>query len=194
MSKACSVKGCDHKYYARGWCDMHYQRNQKYGSPHGGKRNHASLEERFWRYVDKRGPDECWLWTASRVAPLGYGQIQTGGKGSPRTGAHRVSFKLANGFDPPIVMHTCDNPPCVNPAHLKAGTHAENSADMVSKGRWNGNRRCGLDCPNAKLDPDKVREIRAHPEISHAEFARRFEVGTTVIRSVRSGKTWKHIE
>jgi hypothetical protein len=192
MSKSCSIEGCQRVYYARGWCEMHYQRNQKYGTPLGGDRNHASLEERFWRRVNRLQPDGCWIWTG-KTERNGYGRIQEGGKGSSQIGAHRLAFRIANGFDPEVVMHTCDNPPCVNPAHLRAGSYAENSADMKAKGRWKGGVTLGLAHPCAKLDPEKVREIRASPEVSHAELARRYGVGATVIRAVRSGKTWKHI-
>jgi hypothetical protein len=170
---------------------MHWRRARKHGDPLAG-RNHAPLEERFWRYVAKAGPDECWLWTA-KTESNGYGRMQQGGKGSPMIGAHRLSFMIANGFYPEVVMHTCDNPPCVNPNHLRAGSFAENTQDMVGKGRWRGGVTLGVEHPCAKLDPDKVRFIRANPDASHAELARKFGVGTTVIRAVRSGKTWGHV-
>lgn len=191
MANSCSVSGCQRKYYALGFCEMHWRRNRKYGSPLEG-RNHAPLEERFWRYVDKRDPDECWEWTAKRERN-GYGRIQVGGKGSSQLGAHRVSFRLANGYDPEVVMHSCDNPACVNPAHLKSGTYSENTQDMIRKGRWRGGVSLGTDNALAKLDPDKVRFIRANPDMTHAALARMFGVGCTVIRMVRSGRTWKHV-
>lgn len=97
---------------------------RRYGRP---------LAERFWEKVDRRGPDECWMWTASRRA-LGYGQIRIGGKSRK---AHRVAYELANGPIPAgmAVLHGCDNPPCVNPAHLRAGTMTDNVRDMVTRGR-----------------------------------------------------------
>jgi hypothetical protein len=91
-----------------------------------------SLGERFWSRVDKSG--ECWLWTGSRNA-AGYGRTSVNDK---TTAAHRVSLLLA-GVDiaGKIVRHICDNPPCVNPAHLRIGTQSENIVDMYQKGRAN---------------------------------------------------------
>ncbi len=88
---------------------------------------------RFWAKVDKTG--ECWLWTGRRDKD-GYGRFRPNGKSCDR-GAHRVSFVLHGGTIPDgaFVCHSCDNPPCVNPAHLWLGTAQDNSDDMVSKGR-----------------------------------------------------------
>jgi len=94
-----------------------------------------TLEQRFWRKVDRRGPDECWPWTGGKT-PCGYGLIRSSGHGHLRQ-THRVSWILANGSIPRgmCVLHSCDNPPCCNPAHLWLGTHAENMADRDAKGR-----------------------------------------------------------
>lgn len=92
------------------------------------------LAARFWSKVDKRGPDECWPWMGTRLRP-GYGVMQVSGK---RVRATRVSWSLHNGAPFPqdrIACHSCDNPNCVNPAHIWAGTHSENTRDMIAKGR-----------------------------------------------------------
>ena len=78
--------------------------------------------------------NQCWIWQMS-VNIAGYGEFRAGRKTYL---AHRYSFILHNGKwseQKPYVMHMCDVRPCVNPAHLKAGSHKDNMADMWSKGR-----------------------------------------------------------
>lgn len=92
------------------------------------------MEERFWSKVDKGDGSGCWVWTGARVG--GYGCLgKPGTTGTVK--AHRYSAMLHFGmFDSRLcVMHTCDNPPCVNPAHLALGTNADNTADMKRKDR-----------------------------------------------------------
>jgi DNA-binding Xre family transcriptional regulator len=94
-------------------------------------------EQRFWSKVDRSG--DCWLWTGAR-RPLGYGALKIDGR---VLHAHRVAYEPVYGDIPPelVVLHTCDNPPCVNPAHLRLGTRSDNTRDMYAKGRHGGRQQ-----------------------------------------------------
>lgn len=191
----CSVAGCARKYYAKGWCEMHYQRVVKHGTPEGGPTTHAAPEDRFWRGVEKAGPSDCWLYVRGQNRGP-YGRFQSGGKGSPHVGAHRYSYEMHHGPIPEgmFVLHSCDNPRCVNPAHLSVGTPKDNTADMIRKGRARPVAPKGVNSPNARLNDEAVRIIRANPEISDRELARRFGVATRTVHRVRVGEGWLHVK
>lgn len=97
--------------------------------------------DRFWKWVQKG--DGCWLWTG-RISPTGYGLFDwyRSVRSHPRL-AHRMMYTLSVGPIPEglCVLHRCDNPPCVNPAHLFIGTQQDNMADKVAKGRHR--KACG---------------------------------------------------
>ena len=106
--------------------------------------------ERFWEKVERRSPDECWVWQAScaqgRKGAPSYGQlvewrpeIRSTDGGSPRPlRAHVLSWAIHHNRWPAageVVRHSCDNPPCVNPAHLLIGTHLQNTKDARERKR-----------------------------------------------------------
>lgn len=107
--------------------------------------------ERFWARVDKRGPDECWPWTGS-TNKQGYG-CWSFKSGEGPINAHRIAYGLThNGIPGRLhILHSCDNPPCCNPAHLDAGTHADNMVDMRVRGRAGWQQRDLCECGNDKL-------------------------------------------
>lgn len=118
--------------------------------------------ERFWSKVEKT--DGCWLWTAY-LDERGYGTF--GYKGKVHY-AHRVSYELTKG---PIpiglhILHSCDNPACVNPAHLRTGTHTDNMRDKVERGRDHNakKKRCihghPFSADNTYITPDGRRNCR----------------------------------
>lgn len=130
----CSVEGCEGRRVTKlGLCQTHWRRLKSHGSVHcNGK---PTVEERFLQKVDKSaGPDGCWPWLGTRKKE-GYGGFSFYGKRRPAT---HISFYLMHGRFPAsdVLRHKCDNPPCVNPAHLIEGTYADNSRDMVERGRW----------------------------------------------------------
>ncbi len=153
----------------------------------------TTVEERFWRNVDKRGPDECWNWTASTSG--GYGRVVIGTNPIIKTGAHRISYLIHYGIlqSDLDVMHDCDNPSCCNPRHLKMGTTADNMTDKANKGRCNP--PMGIHAPRAKLNPDLVREIRKlRGTDTYRNIGRKFGVSGTAVRDIYVGRFWKAVE
>lgn len=170
------------------------------------------LAVRFWSKVHKSDdPDACWEWTGAHH-PFGYGVIGIDSQKIATT--HRVAWELAYGPIPNglWVLHHCDNPACVRPEHLFLGTHADNMADMVAKGRWtprperargerNGTHTHsekvarGEACSWAKLTDTQVSEIRrryAAGGITQRGLGREFGVsqvaiGKVVRRDIRKG-------
>lgn len=102
----------------------------------------ANFRARFWSYIDKRGPAECWPWTGYKHAGFGYGMISIAGQ-KAMLYSHRVALEIAGVVIPEGMgaLHTCDNPPCCNPAHLYPGTQKDNVRDMVERGRARGRSR-----------------------------------------------------
>lgn len=136
----CTAEDCQRFVFARGWCQKHYRRWQKTGVT-----SLLSTGERFWRKVDKTD-GECWNWTAS--TRNGYGTASFQGR---HEYAHRVAYRLTHGAIPDalVIRHRCDNRLCVRPDHLEVGTKADNSRDMVERGRSAPNPRAlNAFCPN----------------------------------------------
>jgi hypothetical protein len=104
----------------------------------------------FHNKVKKGNPDECWIWQG-RLNPAGYGMVLG------YTRAHRVAYELHYGeFDYKLeILHKCDNPSCCNPAHLRAGTHGDNMADMSAKGRCNSYNSKKTECKHGHLFTQK---------------------------------------
>ena len=189
----CRIEGCDGKSRTKGLCNKHALRLRQTGTTDPGPKAEATVEVRFWRRVEKT--DGCWWWIPAKSANK-YGLIQLGGVGSKSVTTHRFSYELHNGEIPEgmIVMHSCDNPSCVNPDHLSLGTHKDNVADMIAKGRRGDPKVVGVDHPKAVLNEHKVRYIRANPSKSHAQLARELGVGANTVRGVRTGRTWSHVK
>lgn len=172
-------------------------------SPGGGifMRRHsdnrfACSEDWFWSKVDIRGPDECWLWTASRCSLTDgppYGAASRGDGSGRMELAHRRAYSLAVGSVPsPLhVCHDCDTTLCCNPRHLFAGTRQGNMDDMVAKGRSPSGERNHA----AKLTPERVRLIREALAAGRPQSAIGLEFGVThsVVSNIKTGVLWRHV-
>ena len=133
-------------------------------------------EKRFWGYVNIQGRDECWEWTGSD-AGRGYGKFSIK---HVTYLAHRISWMLSNGSIPKgfHVCHSCDVPLCVNPKHLFLGTHRDNMADMVSKGRSAQGESQGA----SKLTDSLVSQILSEHDsggVSQRKLAKKYGVSQT---------------
>lgn len=149
------------------------------------------LADRFWPKVSRPvDPHACWRWKAYRN-PAGYGQLNRGLRGEGLALAHRLSWELHYGPVPDglLVLHHCDNPPCVNPSHLFLGTYKDNAQDAAQKGRMHPGALTG----GAKLTADIVRIIRAHRGVSQRTLAVLYGVDQSTISQIISRRRWQHV-
>lgn len=155
-----------------------------------GNTGELSAAARFWRYVNRRGPNQCWQWLAG-CNDQGYGRLRVNGE---YVQAHRFSWELHNGPIPEgmMICHTCDFPGCVNPAHLFLGTASDNMQDMVEKGRGRQPRKTGEEHGMAKLTEVDVVGIRklASLGVTQRMIARIFGITQGHVSDIVTGKKW----
>lgn len=148
--------------------------------------------ERLWEKVAIGGEGECWPFSGKK-GHFGYGVITTGGR---HQYAHRVAYESKIGPIPDalIVMHTCDNPPCCNPAHLKVGTRTDNNRDRAAKGRGRENHQWGSDNHKVKLTAEDVLQIRqlSLEGVTQMEIAARMNVKQPQVSRIIRGERWPH--
>lgn len=146
--------------------------------------------ERYHAKVDKRGPTDCWPWLAS-TNKKGYGKF---GDGTTVTSAHRFGYVLLVGPIPQglCVLHTCDNPPCQNPAHWFLGTNKDNVDDRERKRRRIAPQ--GEQHGRARLTEEQVHAIRQlyAADTSQRTLARTFSVSQRQIGRILQGVSWSH--
>lgn len=146
--------------------------------------------ERFWKYVQRGNPDECWPWKGEVDKRGGYGVFWTKER---KYKAHRYAYEATYGFPEKLhVLHHCDNPPCCNPAHLFLGTIADNNADMRHKLR----HTFGEHHHQARLTEGQVMEIRKlafdgqHDDKAIGEM---FGICSSKITAIVNGRRWAHL-
>jgi hypothetical protein len=133
----------------------------------------------FWSHVEKsENPSGCWLWTG-HTDDWGYGNKWWSGRTQK---AHRVMYEITFGEIPDglLVLHSCDNPPCVNPSHLSLGTNRDNTDDKIRKGRQShAGAPKGDDNIYCKITEAQVLEIRntyKTGKCSQLELAKRYGI------------------
>lgn len=189
----CSQPDCQRNAVSRGFCDKHYRRLIKYGSPdaYGSRKVAEGNEvERFHKKYEKQ-ENGCWIWTGGtrpnhRRTLYGRHHLDNGSA----EGAHRFSYILVNGPIPSgiYICHKCDTPLCVNPDHLFASDHAGNMRDMVQKNRsYRG--RGELKRGRAKLTDQQAQEIR-DMNLSHSKIAEIFGVSQTTISRIKRKESY----
>lgn len=164
----------------------------------------GAFTARFWAKVGQsESPEECWLWTGAQEEK-GYGRFRV----SPtiQCQAHRVAFMLTHTRWPRsdrMILHSCDNPACCNPNHLREGTAADNNQETVAKGRnrwgragreyWrDGKPSENILCGSSKLSEWDVREIRRRASEGEkpADIAAQYDVSVSTVRGVVNRRTF----
>ena len=136
-----------------------------------------NIIKRFWKYVDKRGPDDCWEWLGC-ILNTGYGQFHMP-KG--RIGAHRVSWAIAHRMWPipeGMICHTCNNKACVNPAHLYLGTQTTNMRDRSIL---------------TAEDIVEIRYLNKFEGYTHIDLSEKFSVPKSTIGKICRHTSWKNV-
>jgi hypothetical protein len=156
----------------------------------------VAMEEKFRNGIGVPDGNGCIPWAGAKCKS-GYGMLYLTtavGAKAKMVLAHRAAYQMANGPIPAEmdVLHSCDNPPCVNPDHLFLGTQRDNNQDMIAKGRQARGETNG----RAKLteaDIASIRERYGAGRASIKSLGEEFGVTKATIRDVASGRTWKHV-
>lgn len=190
--EGCEIDGCGGKHASRGLCLKHYARLLRHGDPLIKFKTTHPGEAIEWLKcrVNHSDADACLLWPFS-VRNGGYGHMRFGGR---YIGAHQMMCRMAHGNSIGLqnhVAHSCGNPVCVNPHHLRWATKSENEADKVGHGTHNRGARHGM----AKLTELEVREIRLlRGRMTQKDISDKFGVSQATINHIQVGKSWTSLK
>jgi predicted transcriptional regulator len=159
------------------------------------KRKTGDLKERLLGRIEKDPSTGCWNWIGT-FNNCGYGQIAGEIDGvryaKPKQNmlAHRASYIIYHGpiEDGLIIRHKCDNPACINPDHLEAGTYSDNSTDTVVRMRMNHNPNTGAKHHMAQLTDEQVKQILESDD-SYEQLVQKFGVSKVVLQRLKCGHT-----
>lgn len=149
--------------------------------------SHWTVEERL-AHFGRAAPNGCIIWTGTRNVH-GYGQLYLKRK---QIFAHRVAWISAKGPIPsatPCVLHKCDTPACINVDHLFLGTPADNTADMIAKGRARRGHLMGEAHGQAVLSANQVRAIRKDTR-PQRRIAEDYEVSISTVGHIKARRRW----
>lgn len=200
IARGCLITNCTRKHKARGLCGTHYFRWRVNGDPLAisrrenvilSKVNDELFPTKFWALVAITADiTRCWLWQHTTTT-AGYGQVNVDGE---RVYAHRLAWQLANGRPPHAdleVLHSCDNPPCVNPNHLREGTHKDNIQDAMIRNRM----QVGALRYNTKLNDELVKQIRQELASGRSGqwVSTTYGLAPMTVSKIKHRQTWKHV-
>jgi len=169
------------------------------------------LNDRFWTKVNRDAPNDCWEWTANKNNH-GYGMFSLGAVVGKKL-AHRLSFEDAKGPIPigGLILHSCDNPACVNPDHLRVGTHKDNTQDCFDRKRrtlppvisgpdhWRNRypERVlhGQEVPTSKLTTEQVIALRIAyvSGVKYDVLSAEYGLPVHSLKDITTGISWQHI-
>lgn len=160
-----------------------------------GKRNYCSCRCKLLANTTKK-KNGCWEWRGYQ-AKHGYCPTKDYDNPGKNIPVHRLAYRVFKGkfAEELLVCHSCDNRKCCNPEHLWLGNHKENAIDASKKGRLRTVGNLGIRNGHAKLNDDKVKEIRKLLQAGkkHKEISEIYGISCSVISEIRNGKMWKHV-
>jgi hypothetical protein len=189
--KTCLVDGCEEKNYGRGWCVVHWTRWSRHGDPLGGgpspsKKGSGLIE--IDRAIKEASADACWQWPFGNDRQT-YGRVTLDGK---HRLAHRIVCELAHGSPPTPThqaAHSCGNPGCINPHHLRWATAKGNADDRSDHGRTARGSRSAMS-RLTEADVIAARAQYAAGGVSKAALARQFGVSAAAMKFIINGRNW----
>lgn len=194
-ARRCAVEACERRVRSLGLCARHYDRLKRHGDPLAGRVSPGVPLASLRAWVDSRDRGECWPWPWAQNG-IGYGVVKFEGRYVVATQVALLLDGRSQQQQDHEAMHACDNPPCVNPDHLKWGTRAENMQQCHARGRWTRhNRPLGEKGPAAKLTAEQVIGMRRRYDSgeSVASIARRYGIGKSQAHRVVKRQSWSHI-
>lgn len=184
--RICSIQDCSKPVKARGWCVAHYRRFLRHGDPLGGGIPNGAARDFVNESIPAHNSDECLIWPFGKTA-AGYGVIMRG----KTTFVHHIACGHLNGPRPDghEAAHSCGNPSCVNPSHLRWATPHENALDK----REHGTIPRGETHHWARLtDQQAERILKLKGEVGSAELAKEYGVTQGYISALWGGRVRAH--